>query len=267
MSFDVNRLFFMGKVSPLAAVNPQPQQRNAVDLTQPADTFESKNPAKYTSEFMIKKLATDNKQIQNILKNAGIPYQLNMEDLNKILAGHCTDTKEIAEGIVHNLPFALESKANLKAIKDAAYLHDIGKVFIPSEILNKNGKLNKQETDIVHKHAELGYELLKNSGLDEKTLMLIRNHHQNAKKSGYPVVDKNFFADLDLQILSIADKYSALTEARAYKQPLNREQALTIIRPDVRNGKLNPLVYNALVNYTNEKALSSIHNIEKTGQA
>ena len=256
MTFSVNNLFFKGQIAPLNPINPQPAQQPRVAITQAPDTFESKNPAKYTSEFMINKLAANNVQIQSILKNSGIPYKLNMEDLNKTLEGHCTDTRNIAEGIVHNLPFSLESKADLAAIKNAAYLHDIGKVFIPSEILNKNGKLTDAETNIVHKHAELGYELLKNTDIDRKTLSLIRNHHQDAKKSGYPFVSNNFNANLDLQILSTADKYSALTENRSYKEPMTREQALTIIRSEVRNGKINPLIFNALVNYTDEVALS-----------
>lgn len=257
MSFNINRLFFTGQTVPAASINPQPGQRVRFDANT-VDTFESKNPARYTSEYMINKLALDNKQLQAILKNSGIPYHLNMDGLNNLLKGHCTDTQNIAEGIVHNLPFALESKADLSAIKDAAYLHDIGKVFIPREILDKTEKLTPQETEIVHKHAELGYELLKNTGINPKTLLLIRNHHQDAKKSGYPVVDKNFIADLDLQILSIADKYSALTEERPYKKALSREQALTVIRSDVRSGKINPLVYNALVNYKNKTALAVV---------
>lgn len=257
MAFSINRLFFTGQVTQTAPVNPQPSQKPYVNTTQAPDTFESKNPARYTSEYMINKLAADNTQIQAILKNAGIPYQLNMDGLNNLLEGHCTDTRNIAEGIVHNLPFSLESKANLNIIKDAAYLHDIGKVFIPAEILDKKGKLTDEEKEIVHKHPELGYELLKNTNLDPKTLNLIRNHHQDAKKSGYPIVDKNFSADLDLQILAIADKYSALTEERSYKKPMTREQALTVIRPDVRNGKFNPLVYNALVNYTDSVAIDN----------
>ena len=256
MSFNINRLFFTGQAVPAVSVNSQPPQRVRFDTNTPVDSFESTNPVRYTSEYMINKLASDNKQLQSILKSSGIPYRLNMGELNKLLQGHCTDTQRIAEGIVHNLPFALESKADIAAIKDAAYLHDIGKVFIPDEILNKTTKLTPQETEIVHKHPELGYELLKNTGINPKTLLLIRNHHQDAKKSGYPVVDKQFIADLDLQILSIADKYSALTEERAYKKAMSREQALTIIRADVRNGKINPLVYNALVNYTDETAMS-----------
>ncbi len=257
MYFSVGRFPYFGSVAQVKPVNVQPQDRHVQIANNQYDSFESKNPKRYATEISITRLAKQNPNIEKILKNAGIEYNLNIEDWNKILDGHCTDTANIAEGIVRNLPFALESKADLNSIKDAAYLHDIGKVFIPTEILNKNGKLDDKETEIVHKHSELGYELLKNSDISPKTLELIRNHHQNAQKTGYPKVDKNFYADLDLQILSIADKYSALTEERPYKKPLTREQALTIIRPDVRRGKINPLVYNALVNYTDEIALNN----------
>ena len=259
MNFSVGKFPYFTSVTPTYQVNPAPQKPSGqINNALPADRFESTSPKRFTTEIMLHKLADNNKEVQNILKSANIPYQLNIEGLNTLLDGHATDTQNIAEGIVKNLPFSLESKADLQAIKNAAYLHDIGKVFIPPEILNKNGKLTEAETDIVHKHPELGYELLKNSGLDNKTLLLIRNHHQNAQKSGYPTVDKSFNADLDLQVLSIADKYSALTEKRPYKEPMNREQALTIIRADVRNGKTNPLVYNALVNYTDTKALEDL---------
>ena len=98
-------------------------------------------------------------------------------------------------------------------------------------------------------HSEVSYELLKNSGLNNKTLSLIRHHHQNAKHTGYPWVNKDFNADINLQILSIADKYSALTENRIYKAPLTPKEALTIIYKDVKEGKLHPIVFKALVNY------------------
>lgn len=78
---------------------------------------------------------------------------------------------------------------------------------------------------------------------------MIRNHHQNAKKSGYPFVTKDFRADLDLQILTMADKYSALTEKRPYKEAYTPQQALTIIYSDVKDGKLHPFVFKALTNY------------------
>ena len=258
MNFGLGKIPFFTSVAPAAPVNTVPAQNKPVDNILHNDRFESKSPKRFTSEIAIHRLADNNSNIKNILESSGIEYKLNIEDLNKLLDGHCADTQNIAEGIVHNLPFALESKADLQSIKDAAYLHDIGKVFIPTEILNKQGKLDDKETQIVHKHAELGYELLKNTDIDNKTLLLIRNHHQNAKKSGYPVVSRDFSADLDLQILSLADKYSALTENRPYKKPMGRKQALSIIRADVRNGKVNPLIFNALVNYTDSVALDNL---------
>ena len=104
----------------------------------------------------------------------------------------------------------------------------------------------------MHTHSELSYELLKMTDLDEKTLKLIRNHHQNAKKTGYPWVGNDFNADLNLQIVSIADKYSALTETRPYKRSMTPKQALTIIYQDVKEEKLHPFVFRALVNYAKQ---------------
>ncbi len=178
-----------------------------------------------------------------------------MEQLDNLLKTHAADTKRIAEGITNNLPFSLQNKVNLKAVTDAAYLHDVGKSLIPPEILNKNGKLDAIETEIMHKHSILGYELLKNSNIDKTTLNLIKNHHQNAKKTGYPFADKNFNADLNLQIVSMADKYSALTEKRAYKEPMDKTKALAIIYNDVKEGKLHPFVFKALVNFTRQEEL------------
>ena len=136
-------------------------------------------------------------------------------------------------------------------------MHDIGKILIPKEILDKPAKLNPDETKIMHTHSELSYELLKTTDLDDKTLKLIRNHHQNAKRTGYPWVGNDFNADLNLQIVSIADKYSALTETRTYKKSMKPKEALTIIYQDVKDGKLHPFVFKALVNYAAEKSINA----------
>ena len=131
-------------------------------------------------------------------------------------------------------------------------------VLIPKEILDKPAKLTPEETKIMHTHSELSYELLKTTDLDEKTLKLIRNHHQNAKKTGYPWVGKDFNADLNLQIVSIADKYSALTEPRPYKKSITPKQALTIIYQDVKDEKLHPFVFKALVNYAKQNETKTL---------
>ena len=216
------------------------------------DRFESSLPERFANEAVITKLVNSNTKINAILKEVSIEPVLNFEDLKPLLNNHCNDVRNISSGIIQNLPFSLRNFVDEKALLDASYLHDIGKVLIPSEILNKQGKLNEAETKIMHKHSELSYEILKNTNLDKKTLNLIRNHHQNAKKSGYPFVTQDFMADLNLQILSMADKYSALTEKRPYKEAFTPQQALTIIYADVKDGKLHPFVFKALTNYVNK---------------
>lgn len=224
----------------------------------PADKFENTSLEPYTSEAYIQKMINSNPKIKKMVKGFNPDLKLNIKELNELKQNHMQNTREIVKGITDNLPFSLRNKVDIKSVEDASYLHDIGKVLIPAEILNKPDKLTALETEIMHKHSELGYELLKSTKLDEKTLHLIRNHHQNAKKTGYPWVSNDFNADINLQILSAADKYSALTEKRTYKKEMPPKQALTIIYQDVKDGKLHPFVFKALVNYVNSNTLSKV---------
>lgn len=226
------------------------RSRNVRFGANPApDSFELMTLNKFTTEYNLQKAINENPKIKNILNMHNLPCKLNMETIRDLQEHHAKDTKDIALGIIENLPLALKNKTDKSAVERAAFLHDTGKALIPDEILNKHGKLTEAETEIMHTHSELSYELLKIGGLDKKTLALIKNHHQNATKTGYPLVDKTFFADVNQQIVSISDKYSALTEKRPYKEPLTEKQALTIIYKDVKDGKFNPLIFNSLVKY------------------
>ena len=246
MGLEINRPLSVGGITPKIFYQPKPISFG----NQPADTFENRSIDRYTTETAIQKMIESNPKVKAIAKSFNPTMKLNMQELQELLQNHATDTRNITKGIAENLPFALQNRVDIKALENAVYLHDLGKVLIPTDILNKPAKLNENETKIMHTHSELSYELLKNSGLDDKTLKLIRNHHQNAKKTGYPWVGNDFNADLNLQILSTADKYSALTEKRTYKEPMTPEQALTIIYRDVEEGKLHPFVFKALANYT-----------------
>ena len=230
MGLEINRAFSVGALQPNTRVDRN-RYNSYFGTGLNADTFQSTSVKYYATE----------------------PSKLNIEELDDLLKNHASDTQEIVNGIADNLPFSLRNKVDIKAIDDAGYLHDVGKVLIPPEVLNKPARLDERETKIMHTHSELSYEILKNSNLNEKTLQLIRNHHQNAKKTGYPWVGKGFNADLNLQILSTADKYSALTEKRIYKDPMSPKQALTIIYQDVKEGKLHPFVFKALVNFASNR--------------
>lgn len=223
-----------------------------------ADKFENTSIDRYTSENAIKKMVSANPKIKKIVKDFNPNLELNITGWNQLKNNHLKDVQNIAKGITENLPFSLKSRVDENAVEKAAYLHDLGKILIPKAILDKPAKLNPEETKIMHTHSELSYELLKTTNLDDKTLKLIRNHHQNAKKTGYPWVGNDFNADLNLQIVSIADKYSALTETRPYKRSMTPKQALTIIYQDVKEEKLHPFVFRALVNYAKQNETKTL---------
>lgn len=255
MGLEITRPLGVGGITPNINWNGT---KNICFGNYQTDTFERTTNDRYTTEAAIKRMVVSNPKVKAIVKNYNPNLELNMSELQELQQNHATDTLNITKGITDNLPFSLKLKVDTKALEDAAYLHDLGKVLIPKDVLNKPGKLNDEEIKIMHTHSELSYELLKNSGLNDKTLNLIRNHHQNAKRTGYPFVNKDFNADLNLQILSVADKYSALTEKRTYKEPMSSKEALTIIYEDVKEGKLHPFVFKALVNYANETSNANI---------
>lgn len=220
----------------------------------------------YFTEDYIKNVLRTNPKIRQILAEKGVPAQINMQNLKHIQFGHAADTQEIAKGIIKNLPQSQRYKIDTNAINNASYLHDIGKVFIPDEILNKPAMLEGYEREIMQTHSELGYEILKNSSLDEKTKELVKYHHQNRLGSGYPKTDMDFSDDLNLQILAVADKYSALTEHRAYKSAMTPEKALGIIYADVQKNLVDPDIFRGLVKYLNDKETSIKNKIQTNHQ-
>jgi len=107
----------------------------------------------------------------------------------------------------------------LRELCQAALLHDIGKAKVPKDILNKKGKLTKEEFSIVKKHTIDGYVLSKGmSFLTEEVRDAILCHHEREDGSGYPYGIKGRKINLYAKILAITDVYDALTSERAYKK-------------------------------------------------
>lgn len=242
-------------VQPNLYVSPMPRQVVARPLmfgVVPDSISTSATLDKYASVSAISDMITANPQIKKILDESNIPLRLNINALEDLKKNHLPETKKIAMGIINNLPADFRCAVDTKSIQQATELHDLGKVLIPANILNKRGALTDSEMEIMRKHSQLGYEMLKSTDLDEATIDLVKNHHQNAQKTGYPEVEDNFVSDINLQILSLADMYSALREQRSYKPSLNKNEALAIIHKEVKQGKVNPYVFKALVDYANE---------------
>ena len=231
---------------PFKAVNVVPKPRAKF---QPLTDGFATNPIyeNFGTKEKIEAKAKTNPRIRELLSEHNIPIKVNIEELEKLKLNHLKETRIIAAKMYSALPVELKQEVSLPHLQEAAMLHDYGKVLIPENVLNKSGKLNNEEREIMELHSELGYELLKDQNLSEKTLNLIKYHHQNLNGSGYPQKDNSFKYGIDAQILSTADKYTALREKRAYKNPLGKYEAFEIIAKDVNNGNLSQEVYTALI--------------------
>jgi putative nucleotidyltransferase with HDIG domain len=112
----------------------------------------------------------------------------------------------------------------------AATLHDIGKARIPLSILDKPGRLDPEEEEIIRRHPAIGYDLLKGvSGISPEILDGVRHHHEYLDGSGYPDgLSGSQISDL-VRLLTISDIFAALVEARTYKPPMPRQDAYQIL--------------------------------------
>ncbi|MBV9033099.1 MAG: HD domain-containing protein [Acidobacteriaceae bacterium] len=129
---------------------------------------------------------------------------------------------------------------DIVTLQRAAYLHDIGKVSIPDDILFKAGPLAPDEWEIMKSHAEKGERIC--SGMRSLTpvLPIIRHHHEKWNGSGYPDCLKGEEIPLLARILQLADIYDALTTSRCYKKAFTAEQAKETMQEEARKGWRDP---------------------------
>jgi putative nucleotidyltransferase with HDIG domain len=117
-----------------------------------------------------------------------------------------------------------------RLLLQAAILHDVGKVRVPSGILNKPGVLSKPERDVMRTHAEMGHAMLAGRGdVSPVVLEVIRHHHEYLDGTGYPDRLQGRQISDYVRIVTICDIYAALIERRPYKAPMPPRQALAVL--------------------------------------
>ncbi len=136
-------------------------------------------------------------------------------------------------------------------IVKASALHDIGKISIPEEVLNKPGKLTDEEFEAMKQHTVIGYQMLSDLGFQDEPLVKVsreitRWHHERYDGRGYPDGLKGDEIPLSAQIVSLADVYDALTSDRVYKPAFSHEKAIQMIL-NGECGAFNPLLLECLV--------------------
>jgi putative two-component system response regulator len=133
----------------------------------------------------------------------------------------------------------------ISALERGAYLHDVGKVLIPGDLLLKREPLSPREMEIIRSHCVLGERLCQPLAALEPVLPIIRHHHERLNGTGYP--DGLHGEDIPLlaQVLTIADIYESLRMWRPYRAPLAEAPAIAIMHQEVRQGFWDAHIFDA----------------------
>lgn len=137
--------------------------------------------------------------------------------------GHSERVTDLSIKLATSLGVA---KEEVEKIKLGGLLHDIGKIGIPEGILNKPGRLNDEEFEIIKSHPEMGVKIMGRVEFLESIVPIILSHHERYDGRGYPQALKGEAIPLLARIVSVVDTYDAMTTDRPYRKAMTTEEAL-----------------------------------------
>lgn len=150
-----------------------------------------------------------------------------LEKRDVYTAGHQRRVAELAGGIARHMGLPAEI---VESVELAAHVHDIGKLYVPADILTKPSKLKPMEMGLVKDHPQAGYEILKNVEFPWPIAEIILQHHERLDGSGYPQGLAGEQIRLEARILAVADVVEAMSSHRPYRPALGIDEALEEIR-------------------------------------
>jgi len=188
-------------------------------------------------------------KLQELIANITRAINLTTELRDPYTSGHQQRVTQLACAIAEEMGL---NKETIDEIRVAGSLHDIGKMYVPSEILAKPGRLNDIEFNMIKAHPRAGYDILKTIEFPWQVAPIVLQHHERINSSGYPsgLSDKDIL--LEAKILSVADVVEAMASHRPYRPALGINKALEEISQ--KKGDLyDPLVVNICLKLFAEK--------------
>jgi putative nucleotidyltransferase with HDIG domain len=165
-----------------------------------------------------------------------------IESSDSYTYGHCERVADYGVAVARELGLDEDQQTTVRI---GAYLHDLGKVRIPHEILNKPGKLTPEEFRVIQMHPVWGLELLATVEFPWDIKPIIRWHHERYDGTGYPDRLRGDEIPINAQIICIVDVFDALTTTRSYRPALSRGEAL--VKIEESRGWWRPDVYQAFL--------------------
>lgn len=170
-----------------------------------------------------------------------------LEERDECTRGHSERVAELSSAIAKELGF---KPPRVEEIRRGALLHDVGKIGIADELLNKPGDFTPDERARMNQHPEKGHFIVLNSHLLWDLIPMVRNHHENYDGSGYPDGLKGEKIPLCVRIVSLADYFDALATPRPYKPAFPKEMSVEYVR-SMAGRKFDPDVVKAFLRIIN----------------
>jgi len=191
--------------------------------------FPSELFARVKSLLKLKEFTDELETAESVLCTLG----LSVEARDPYTEGHCERLAQRAESLGRHLGLEEDS---IVALRRGGYLHDLGKIAVPDEILKKGANLTADEWKIMKQHPVTGENICKPLKSLRLVLPIIRFHHEHSDGSGYPDGLSKGQIPLLPRILQVVDVYDALRTARPYKPALSHEQAALTMHVEAQNG-------------------------------
>jgi len=179
----------------------------------------------YTMIMMLKRMSTTISEKTNEIIKALVNA---VEAKDQYTQGHSIHVANVAKLIYNYLPEQIKNKINKARLMDAAILHDIGKIGIPDNVLNKPGTLTPEERIMIEQHAMMGKKILESTSY-QLIGEIVLCHHERIDGKGYFKISPEKIP-LESRIISIADTFSALCTDRIYRPKKSYEEAVQIIQ-------------------------------------
>jgi putative nucleotidyltransferase with HDIG domain len=168
-------------------------------------------------------------------------------------SGHANRVGEYSVAIAQEINLTAKQ---IEIIKNAALLHDIGKIGIDDRILNKQERLSELELEVIKNHPSIGYDIIKDIGFLKDVMNIVKHHHEKWDGSGYPMGLKGSEIPIETTILTISDSYDAMTTDRPYRKALSSEEAIKELLK-YSGTQFNPEII--------DKAIETLRKIDKHG--
>jgi putative two-component system response regulator len=227
----------LNQLTPVVFVKPSPDQWD-IQSAREAGAMDvwATPPSLWDALGRIQSLLRLKNYMEEQAKSAVFALARSVDSNQNMRNGHSERLVAYAEQLGESLGLG---EQDLRELRIASLLHDIGKISVPESILLKPAPLNAEETRIIREHPLMGEKICAPLKSLRRILPVIRHHHEKMDGSGYPDGLRGEAIPLKARILQVADIYDALTTDRSYRGALPPEEALHTLFSEAQNGWLD----------------------------